>query len=368
MIIEKISFKEYRNLKNAEVLPNPGVNVICGDNAQGKTNFLEAIWLFTGGRSFRGAKDKELVSFGAQNASLAMDAVSFERNQSLKIDIANGKRVVTINKVLQQSASSLVGKLCAVVFSPAHLALVKDGPSVRRKFLDTAICQTQPHYTAHFLRYNHVLTQRNTLLRYLQKSKNLVDTLDVWEEKLAEYGAEIVARRFSYMEKLKELSSKFYTGLSAGKEVLTLNYRTSAASEVFEEKRKIKEDFKCKLKKSREEDIFAGFTTKGPHRDDIDIKINGKSSRLFSSQGQQRSIVLALKLAEAELVQQIIGERPIILLDDVLSELDLSRQNYLLNSILEKQVFITCCEPELTKRLSVGKVFEVSQGVFQAKK
>lgn len=329
---------------------------------------MEAIWIFTGGRSFRGAKDKELVSFGAQNASLEMNAVSFERNQSLKIDIASGKRFVTVNKVPQQSASSLVGKLCAVVFSPTLLSLVKDGPSVRRKFLDTAICQTQPHYTAHFLKYNHILMQRNSLLRSLQKSKNLVDTLDVWEEKLAEYGAEIVFRRFSYVEKLKELSSQFYLGLSAGKEILSLSYKTSATSEIFEEKRKIKEDFKCKLKNSREEDIFAGFTTKGPHRDDIDIKINGKSARLFSSQGQQRSIVLAMKLAEADLVQQIIGEPPVILLDDVLSELDLGRQNYMLNSILEKQVFITCCEPELTKRLSVGQVFEVSQGVFQVKK
>ncbi len=368
MIVEKISFKEFRNLKNADVLPSSGVNVVCGDNAQGKTNFLEAIWLFSGGRSFRGAKDKELVSFGAQSSSLAMDAVSFGQNQNLKIDIAGGKRFVTINKVPQQSVSSLVGKICAVVFSPAHLALVKDGPSVRRKFLNTAICQTQPHYTAHFLRYNHILTQRNSLLRYLQKSKNLADTLDIWEEKLAEYGAEIVARRFSYVENLRALSAKFYSGLSAGKETLTLTYKTSTTSEVFKEKKKIKEVFKDKLKKSREEDIFAGFTTKGPHRDDIEIKINGKSARLFSSQGQQRSVVLAMKLAEADLVQQIIAEPPIILLDDVLSELDLSRQNYLLNSILEKQVFITCCEPELTKRLSVGKFFEVSQGDFRAKK
>lgn len=367
MIVEKISFKEFRNLENAEVAPSKGINVICGDNAQGKTNFLEAIWLFTGGHSFRGAKDKELVAFGAQNASLSMEAFSFNRRQNLKIDITSGKRFVTVNKVPQQSASALVGRLCAVVFSPAHLALVKDGPGVRRKFLDTAICQTQPHYTAHFLRYNHVLTQRNSLLRYLQKSKNLVDTLDVWDEKLAEYGAEIVSRRFSYVEKLKGLSAEFYSGLSAGKEFLNLSYKTSLVGEIFEEKEKIKEIFKDKLKKSREEDIFAGFTTKGPHRDDIDIKINGKSARMFSSQGQQRSTVLAMKLAEANLVQQIIGEPPIILLDDVLSELDVSRQNYLLNSILEKQVFITCCEPELAKRLAVGQVFEVLCGGFLSK-
>lgn len=367
MIVKEISFREYRNLKNAIVKPCEGINVVCGNNAQGKTNFLEAIWLFTGGRSFRGAKDRELVTFGKQKVELEMLAETFGRTQQLKIEVNQGKRDVTINKVPQQAVSALVGRFCAVVFSPTHLALVKDGPGVRRKFLDTAICQIQPQYTAFFLKYNHVLNQRNSLLRYLRKDKNLVDTLDVWEEKLAEFGAEIVMRRFSYLENLKVLSSNFYSGLSAGKESLSLQYKTTATAEIYAEKSQIKEDFKIKLKKSREEDVFVGFTTKGPHRDDIEIKINGKSARLFSSQGQQRSAVLAMKLAEAELVKKSVGEPPVILLDDVLSELDLNRQNYLLNSILEKQVFITCCEPELSKKFFAGRIFEVSQGVFEEK-
>ena len=367
MIVEQISFKEFRNLKNATVKPSSGINVICGDNAQGKTNFLEAVWLFTGGRSFRGARDRELATFGSQNANLEMSAKTFGREQLLKIDINSGKRAVTVNKVPQTAASALVGRFCAVVFSPNHLSLVKDGPGVRRKFLDTAICQTKPHYTAHLLRYNHVLSQRNSLLRLLKKDKNLSDTLDVWEEKLAECGAEIIARRFSFLENIKDLAYGFFEGLSSGKDFLNLVYKTTATNEIFEDKSRIKEVFKDKLRKSREEDVFAGFTTKGPHRDDVDIKINGKSARLFSSQGQQRSAILALKLAEAELVQKIIGEPPVILLDDVLSELDLGRQNYLLNSILEKQIFITCCEPELSKRLNVGKIFEVSQGEFWQK-
>lgn len=364
MILEQIFFEGFRNLKKAEIRPCPSINVVCGDNAQGKTNLLEAIWLFTGGRSFRGSKDRELVTFGQQKARLEMFAETFGRVQNLNIEINNGKRAVTINKVSQQTASSLIGKFCAVVFSPVHLSLVKDGPSIRRRFLDTAICQLQPHYTAQFIKYNHILNQRNTLIRQLEKGKNLEDTLDIWDETLAECGADLIFRRFSYLEKLKILAAKFYEGLSSGKESLSISYKTTTINEKIKEKNQIKELFGLKLKKTRQEDILVGFTTKGPHRDDLEIKINGKSARLFSSQGQQRSAVLAMKLAESELVGEIINEKPVILLDDVLSELDFGRQNYLLNSILEKQVFITCCEPELTKKMSIGKILKVSQGEF----
>lgn len=364
MKVKQISFKDYRNLKNAKVEPCSGVNVICGDNAQGKTNFLEAIWLFTGGKSFRGAKDKEIIKFGETKTSLEMLAEGFLRDQLLNICIEKGKRQVTVNRVEQKKASELIGRFCAVIFSPVHLSLVKDGPGVRRKFLDAAICQIQPRYISYFFKYNHVLNQRNSLLRHIKKNKNLKDTLDIWEDKLAEYGAEIIFRRFFYVEELKEHAANFYSGLSCEKETLLLQYKTLTTNEFFEKKDCIKEDFKKKLKKSREEDIFSGFTTKGPHRDDIEIKINNKSARMFASQGQQRSIVLAMKLAEAEIVQKKINESPVILLDDVLSELDFGRQNYLLNSILEKQVFITCCEKDITKKISVGKVFEVVNGEF----
>ena len=369
MKIEKISFKEYRNLKNAEVMPSDGINILCGNNAQGKTNFIEAIWLFTGGRSFRGSKDRDLVTFGQRKASIFVAAESFGRVQEIKIEVMEGKRFVTINKVPQRSASDLIGRLCAVVFSPLHLALIKDGPGVRRKFLDTAICQMQPKYTAHLLKYIHILNQRNSLLRHLKKSKNLDDTLDIWEEKLAEYGSELIECRFSYLEKLKELAAEFYLGLSSKKEKLSMQYKTTmnADPKGVLEKCSIKKDFLQKLRESREEDVSLGFTTRGPHRDEIEIKIDGKSARMFSSQGQQRSAVLAMKLAEAELVQQTVGETPVILMDDVLSELDGSRQNYLLECISEKQVFITCCEPEIAKRLPGGRVFEVLHGEIKPK-
>lgn len=367
MNVKKIFFKDYRNLKNAEINPCKGLNVICGNNAQGKTNFLEAIWIFTGGRSFRGSKDKELTTFGKKVSQLKLQVNSFDREQLLKIDINSGKRFVEINKVPQQTASSLIGYLCAVVFSPVHMALIKDGPRVRRKFLDTAICQLKSNYVSHLIKYNHVLNQRNILLRNLRKSKNLIDTLDIWDETLADYGSEIIEQRSFYVKRLKNLAKHFYSGLSSEKEALDLNYKTFTLEEDFQNKNQIKEDFIQKIKESREDDITLGFTTKGPHRDDIDIRINNRSARLFSSQGQQRSAVLAMKLAEAELVRQLIGEMPIILLDDVLSELDLDRQRYLLNSISKEQVFITCCEPEFTKWLSNGQIFEVSEGSFNLK-
>lgn len=367
MNIRELTYKNYRNLKDNTITPCEGINIICGNNAQGKTNFLEAIWLFTGGRSFRGSKDIDLTSFGEKKSELVMHAFTQERLQNLKIELTNGRRTIYINKVRQSVPSALIGKICAVAFSPTHLSLIKDGPSLRRKFLDTAICQIHSMYTEYLLKYNHILLQRNTLLKNIKKNNNLIDTMDIWEDKLSEYGAELISERVLYIEQLKTLASEFYAGLSSGKEELSLQYKLSINKQLIKEKLKIKKEFKRKLEETRSEDIMFGFTTRGPHRDDLEFKINGKSARLYSSQGQQRSIVLAMKLAEAELVNRTIGETPIILLDDVLSELDYNRQDYLLNSIKEKQVFITCCEPEFKNKLTSGQVFKASQGTILVK-
>ncbi len=362
MKINKISFQNYRNLKDGTLEPIEGVNIICGNNAQGKTNLLESMWLFTGGKSFRGSKDSELTTFGEKFTQLETESYIQERTQKLKIEIKSGKRAVEINKVPQPHPSALVGKLCAVAFSPVHLSLIKDGPGLRRRFLDTAICQIKPMYTKHLLKYNHILNQRNVLLRTIKKSKNLIETLDIWEENLSICASEIISQRISYTEKLKNLSQQFYNGLSLEKETLKITYRSSINKEIVNEKEVIKKELKKKLEETREDDIALGFTTKGPHRDDLEVKIDGKSARMYASQGQQRSAVLAMKLAEAEIVDYTCKEAPIVLLDDVLSELDRGRQNYLLNSISNKQIFITCCEEELEKRFSSGKIFKVSNG------
>lgn len=367
MRVRAVLLQNYRNLKNCAVEPSAGVNVICGDNAQGKTNFLESMWIFTGGRSFRGAKDRELVAFGEHFAKAFFTAESFGREQNLQVAITpGGKREVTVNKVPQESASALVGRFCAVVFSPVHLALVKEGPGVRRKFLDTAICQIQPKYAKQILRYNHILSQRNSLLRDLKKSNKFESTLEIWDEKIAECAATLLLKRQTFVGALKPSAAKFYEGLSAGRETMSLQYRPSVQTGPGETEEALKWEIFKKFEQLRQEDIAAGFTTRGPHRDDLEIKINGKSARQFSSQGQQRSAVLAMKLAKAELIQRKIGEPPVILLDDVLSELDATRQSYLLNSIAEKQVFITCCERDLGKKLAAGAVFTVEQGEIRA--
>lgn len=334
-------------------MPQDGINIIFGENAQGKTNVLEAIWLFTGGRSFRGAKDAELVAFHQPKATIALDFFSQEREQHADITVLNGRRSVKLNGVQKKSASQLIGTFCAVIFSPEHLSLVKEGPSGRRNFLDAALCQIKPAYAALLSHYNHTLIQRNALLKDIPRHAELLDTLSVWDERLVRYGTEVVRQRRSYVQALSAPAAEVYAGISGGKESFGLSYLCTA------------EDLAAALVGARREDLQSGHTTVGPHRDDLEITVNDLSARSFGSQGQQRSLVLALKLAEADVLQMKTGERPVILLDDVMSELDGGRQDYLLNHLKNRQVFITCCEPDLAGRLKQGARFEVKGGVIR---
>lgn len=363
MIIKRLGFSRYRNLLEGELSPCPGVNVICGSNAQGKTNLLEGLWLFTGGRSFRGAKDSELIAFGEQTGRLCLDFYARDRDQRAEITIENGRRKAVLGGVDRGSASSLIGEFCAVVFSPVHLTLVKDGPAERRRFLDAAICQQKPAYTGLLSRYSHTLTQRNALLKDVPRHAELLDTLDIWEEKLARYGGAIAAQRIAYTKALGQSAATVYAGISEGREQLAVGYQSTFWEEGQPcDGASLSGVLVQKLKKSRREDLFAGHTGCGPHRDDLNLLIDGRSARAFGSQGQQRSCVLALKLAEASLLCDLLGERPVVLLDDVMSELDQSRQDYLLNHIHGWQVFITCCDPAAVGRLEGGAVFQVEQG------
>lgn len=362
MRILRLGFENYRNLNKGYITPSDGVNIIYGNNAQGKTNLLESIWLFTGGRSFRGAKDNDLIKFREKSAKIEMAFYSEEREQSAEITIAAGKRTAKLNGVQKPSASALIGNFCGIIFSPVHLSLIKDGPAERRKFVDAAICQIKPSYTSLLAGYNHTLSQRNTLLKDIPYHRELMDTLDIWEDKLATYGAYIVYERRKYTESLKKYSSEIYSGISDGKEKMTLEYVSSFCDDDCDNIKSIAEAMKKKLYGTRKEDIFAGYTSVGPHRDDLSVKIDGKSARLFGSQGQQRSCVLALKLSEATILKDKIGEKPIVLLDDVMSELDNSRQDYILNCINGWQVFITCCEPSTVTRLIEGKKIRVENG------
>lgn len=361
LFIKSIYFENFRNLKKTELFPVEGINVIYGDNAQGKTNLIECLWLFTGGRSFRGARDSELISFGKNKAEATVKFYSEGRDQTIRLTIQNNKRSAVLNDVQQSYTSQIIGKFCSVIFSPNHLTLIKNGPEERRSFIDAAICQTTPSYASTLGRYRRVLNERNALLKDIPRHRELEDTLEIWNDRLALEGALISKKRFSYIEELTESALKFYEGISDGREALSISYKTTYGANGSMDLPEIKEKILSSLAARQNDDIFCGFTGSGVHRDDLSIKINGHEARSFGSQGQQRSAVLAMKLAEADILGKKKGEAPVILLDDVLSELDPSRQSYLLNKLGGLQVFITCCEPGI----DIEKVIRVENGEFR---
>lgn len=362
MKVLELKLENYRNLKNNTFVPKQGINLIYGNNAQGKTNLLEAIWLFTGGRSFRGTKDIDLITFKEKKSNLNMKIFSEQRDQKLRISIDGKTRLVAVNEIEKKRPSELIGNFCAVVFSPIHLALVKEGPAARRKFLDTAICQIEPLYAKNLFKYIHTLNQRNRLLKEIKYKKNLYETLEIWDEKLAVFAATLVLKRLKYVTLLKELSKEYYEKIAGINEKLEINYETNIYSKNNFNSLNLVDIFKEKLKNSHNDDISIGFTFSGPHRDDLSIFIDGKSAKMFSSQGQQRSAVLAMKLAEATILNKICKKSPVILLDDVMSELDSSRQDYVLNSFSNEQIFITCCETSTLKKLQIGASFKIENG------
>ncbi|MDE7390043.1 MAG: DNA replication/repair protein RecF [Lachnospiraceae bacterium] len=363
MIIRKLQFEGFRNLEDGYIIPNSEVNVIYGTNAQGKTNLLEGIWLLSGNRSFRGARDSEFIKFGREFARLRLEFFSENREQNAEITFLKGKKDIKINGVKQSSANSLVGKFCAVVFSPEHLSLVKSGPSERRRFIDNAICQIKLSYNELLSSYNKTLAQRNALLKDIPYHSQLLDTLEIWDLRLASLGASIIKMRVKYIAMLNESAASYHCGISDNMEDLHITYSSSVECGSFDDTEALREAFISKLNESRSDDIKDGCTNFGPHRDDISIFINKINVKSFGSQGQQRSCVLSMKIAEAELLHRATDEEPIVLLDDVLSELDGRRQEFLLNKITQRQVFISCCEKASVERLHEGKLFEVKSGV-----
>ena len=355
MNVLRLGFENFRNLCPGEIFPGETINVIHGSNAQGKTNLLEAIWLFTGGHSFRGTKDSELPVLkdgkNAPAASLSMTLFTEGREQELRLELRDGRRSSVINGVEKKTGSALVGKFCAVIFSPEHLLLVKEGPSRRRAFLDGALCQSRPAFTRVLAHYNKALMQRNALLKDIPRHPELIDTLDVWDERLILFGTEVVQERAAFCKDLEPRAAEIYRGIAKNREEITLSYVYEALLE--------------RLARARSEDLRRMTTTVGVHRDDIAITIDGNEARTFASQGQQRSIVLALKLAEADILYRKTGERPVILLDDVMSELDMSRRDYLLNHLDGRQVFITCCDPETVRLMETGRGFYVEKGTVR---
>lgn len=350
MKIEKLRFSNFRNIESLEINPSENMNVICGENAQGKTNIIEGIWCFTGAKSFRGAKESELISFNKENAVLEADFESEKIKKSAKIVFGEKKQIYLNGKKLSNNIS-FVGNLNSIVFSPIDLRLVTDGPNVRRKFLDLSIGQLSPSYIEILKSYTRAVSQRNNIIKELKYDASLNIMLDIFEDEIVITAKKIIEQRKRYIKKINLYLPKIYFDISGGKENLSVDYIYTNP-----------DDIKEKLLLSRKDDMYTGVTSIGPHRDDLCFKINDIDARSFGSQGQKRSVALSLKLAEAEVLKKNVGESPICLMDDVMSELDPERQNFILNHIKDMQVFLTCCDPSNVKNLKAGKIFNVKNG------
>lgn len=361
MTAESIFTENYRNLSSGEVSFCDGVNVISGENGQGKTNLLEALWLFTGVRSFRGAKNTELIARGEKFSRLNFKFLAEKRDQSANLVITD-KKQATLNGVKLAAASGYIGKFCAVVFSPDHMRLIKGGSAERRKFLDAAISQQYPTYPRLLVEYNRILAQRNAFLKKYDNSAGFGDMLEIWDENLSVTGAKISCKRAEYVARLCGKTEEIFDGISSGREKITLRYICSYLN--FESVEENAAALKSQLQAHRVSDIAQGCTNYGPHRDDLGIAVNDMAARSYASQGQKRSCVLALKLAEASLLEESIGEKPVAILDDVMSELDGLRQDYLMNHMEGWQVFISCCDPNTVKGLDRGRIITVKSGEF----
>jgi len=366
--VELLRAEGFRNLTGVAFAPCEDVNVICGHNAQGKTNLLEALWLFTGARSFRGSKESEYIGFGKDTAELSLNFYAHGRAQSSDIRLSGAEKHVYLNGIdISRTAGELSGRFCAAVFSPDHLDIIKSGPKNRRALIDASLCQAYPKYGKVLDSYGKILRQRAFILKDIQEQNQLLDLLDAWDQNLIEYGGYITWMRARYVSKLAAYGAEEYAGISGGREKFSAFYRASC-----DENSKLdlgelgRAEITGLLAKavggSRKNDIRLAQTNIGPHRDDIEVETGGKSARIYGSQGQQRSCVLALKLAECRILEESLGEPPIVLLDDVMSELDEGRRSYILNCLTGRQVFISCCEAELLGTLRGGRVFCVKSG------
>lgn len=352
MYVEKVSLLNFRNFEKLDVTLSPHINIFFGDNAQGKTNFLECIYLCATGRSHRNSADKELINFKKDFAYIK----AFLSNKNI-IDVHlknNQKKGIAINSIPIKKLGDLYGVMLVVVFSPEDLRLIKSGPSERRRFMDTEICQISNIYYYELKEYYKVLKQRNHLLKKIQTDKSLIDSLEVWDSQLISHGIKIIKFREEFIQKINIIANSIHKEVTNGLEELSIIYKPYVSIK----------DFEAKLNKNNSRDIFLGTTNVGIHKDDISFFINNIDTRVYGSQGQQRTASLSTKLAEIELIKQEKNSTPILLLDDVFSELDESRQLYLLKTIKSIQTIITCTGvlDILNNNIEKSLIFKVKNG------
>ena len=369
MTIKKITADGYKNLENVNIELDPKMNIVCGENAQGKTNLIEAVWLCSGCRSFRGTRDKDFIGFEKDSADVGLVFSDLVRDQEINFSVKKGAvkdKLVTLNGVKLPLLSKLFGSFRCVVFTPEDLSLTKGSPDNRRNFLDLAIAQVKPSYINALNKYNTILSHRNALLKSMNHiSDSDFSYLNVWNEQIAEAGAYISVLRYTFCIILNNYTKKLYNSITNGNENLDLYYQSTIYEDLNGEtdyKKKLADLYLKRLEEAAEIDVRSGFTTAGVHRDDVGAYINGLSVREFGSQGQARSAALSMKLAQANIIKKECGEFPVMLLDDVLSELDPARQKFILNNIEDMQVVITCCDSKLITDMTDGKVFEMKSG------
>lgn len=365
MTCKRIKVSDFRNIESADVTFEDGVNVLWGENAQGKTNLLEAISYAAMGRSFRAMRDEEMIRFGAEVAEVSVDFTDSVREQNLTVRLGRGKRRrIEQNRVKVARVSDIVGQLRTVLFCPEHLSLIKDGPSERRSFLDMALSQLYPLYLRALQRYNQILKERNRLIRdYENDPKTFHETVEFWSVQLAHEAAAIAEYRQRYLTEVDRCVRECFAEMTGGEEAPRVEYDGSSgqAPEAYEDRAATEEKYRELLTTRHARELGAGTTLWGIHKDDVKILLGGKEARLYASQGQQRSLALALKLSEGEVCRRVCGEVPVFLFDDVFSELDGNRRAYLREKLVGRQVIITSCEPSAAPS---GRLIRVENGRF----
>lgn len=358
MFVKSLELKNFRNYDDLSIIFDEDNNILFGDNAQGKTNTLEAIYVCGTTKSHKGCKDKELIKIGENESHIRL--IVNKNGIDRKVDMhlrKNKTKGVAIDGIPIKKSIELCGLINIIFFSPENLNIIKNGPSERRRYIDMELCQLDKFYVDNLYKYNKIISQRNNLLKQINVDRKQMETLSVWDEQLIDYGKKIISRRLDFINELNVIVNMIHKNLSGNIENLTLCYEPNVNVDNFEEKLFI----------NRERDIILKSTSCGPHRDDVGFLINDIDVRKYGSQGQQRTAALSLNLAEIELVKKKINDNPILLLDDVLSELDRNRQTYLLNSLEGIQTIITCTglEEFINNRFNVDKIYKVVDGKIE---
>lgn len=369
MNVESIRLINFRNYTDSIIELNENTNIFVGKNAQGKTNLLEAIYICATGKSFRTNKDRELINFNKKAAYIGAKVKVNDKEKLIEIKIdLNGQKRIKLNKIELKSQRELDSGISVVIFSPEDLKIVKDGPVERRNFLDMSISQIRPVYKHNLSKYNKILLQRNNLLKSGKSLHEIENLLDIFDMQLVKTGTDIITTRLDFVKKLSDVAFHIHSSLTKGQEKISIEYNSAVSFEDWD-KKSIEKEFIEQIYSNRQKDLLLGATSIGPHRDDMSFMINGKDARIYASQGQQRTIVLTIKLAEVEILKIDKGVYPVLLLDDVFSELDLDRRRYLVKAFNNSQTVITTTEVvDLDQLCSEKKsIFYIENGKIKMK-